>query len=239
MRHLQSYDWPGNVRELKNIVDRAVILSGEGPLRFEDALPGSAISYPARAPIPEEHTPARGFMTVSELEHLERNNLVAAMEATGWKVSGADGAAAQLGLAVSKCRSRLKNLGIAKPDPASLYARLGGSRGIATLTRDLFGRAFGHPQLGRFWKGRSTYGVLREEKLLAAYLSSVAGGPARYFGRDMKSSHHSLGISTSDWEIFCAMVADTLEALRIQPRERQEIQDFLETLRTDIVKPEA
>lgn len=29
MKHLVSYDWPGNIRELKNVVERAIILSGE------------------------------------------------------------------------------------------------------------------------------------------------------------------------------------------------------------------
>ena len=52
--------------------------------------------------------------------------------------------------------------------------RLGGHRGIATFARNLFGRANAHPELGRFWRDRSTYGVLREEKLLVTYLSSIA-----------------------------------------------------------------
>ncbi len=33
---LQGYDWPGNVRELKNVLERAVILSGGEPLTVED-----------------------------------------------------------------------------------------------------------------------------------------------------------------------------------------------------------
>ena len=236
VRHLQTYDWPGNVRELKNVVERAVILSGNGPLRFDEALPHSALSYPARAALPDERTPARGFMTAGEFEHVERNNLVGAMEATGWKVSGADGAAAQLGLPLSRLRSRLKALGINKPEPTSLYVRVGGSRGIAMFARDLFGRAISHPQIGRFWKGRSTYGVLREERLLVAYLSSVAGGPIHYSGRDMKSAHRNLGISARDWEAFRAILDDTLEALRIPGAERRELVEFAESLRADIVE---
>lgn len=149
IRHLQTYDWPGNVRELRNVVERARILSGGGPLRFEEALPTSAFSYPARATLPEERTPARGFLTAAELELVERNNLVGAMEATGWKVSGADGAAVQLGMPVSRLKSRLKALGVDKPAPASLYVRFGGGRSVATFTRDLFGRAVAHPTLGR------------------------------------------------------------------------------------------
>jgi hypothetical protein len=175
VRHLQTYDWPGNIRELGNVVERAVILSGSGPLRFDEALPSSAFSYPARAALPEAGTPARGYLTATEFELVERNNLVGAMEATGWRVAGADGAAAQLGMPASRLRARLKALGIRKPAPTSLYARLGGNRGIATFARELFGRAIAHPTLGRFWRGRSTYGVLREERLLIAYLKGDVG----------------------------------------------------------------
>jgi hypothetical protein len=236
VRHLQAYDWPGNVRELKNVVERTVIISGGGRLRFEETLPTSAFSYPARAPLPDDRTPARGFMTAAELELLERDSLVGAMEVAGWRVSGTAGAAAQLGMPASRVKARLKALGVEKPDPASLYVRFGGGRGIATFARDLFGRAIGHPTLGRFWKGRSTYGVLREERLLTAYLSSVMGGPIRYVGRDMNVSHRGLGITDADWQIFRGILVDTLTALRIQDPERREVMDFAEGLRSDIVQ---
>jgi DNA-binding NtrC family response regulator/truncated hemoglobin YjbI len=235
VRHLQTYDWPGNVRELRNVVERAVILSGNGPLRFDEALPSTAFSYPARAALPEAGTPARGFLTAAEFELVERNNLVGAMEAAGWRISGADGAAVQLGISASRLRARLKALKVQKPDPTSLYVRVGGSRGIAMFARDLFGRAVAHPTLGRFWKGRSTYGVLREERLLVAYLSSVAGGPTRYAGREMKEAHRGLGITANDWEVFRAILGDTLEALRLPDRERREIVDLADSLRADIV----
>jgi len=236
VRHLQTYDWPGNVRELKNVVERAVILSGTSPLRFDEALPSSAFSYPARVAMPEAETPARGFLTAAEFEVLERNNLVGAMEATGWRVAGPDGAAAQLGMSVSRLRARLKGLGVQRPAPTSLYARLGGSRGIATFARDLFGRAIAHPTLGRFWKGRSTYGVLREERLLVAYLSSVVDGPTRYAGREMNEAHRGLGITANDWKVFRAILGDTLEALRVPDRERREVVEIAENLRGDIAQ---
>ena len=179
-------------------------------MRLDEALPRSAISYPARAHLAEEHTPARGFFRVSEFEELERNNLVAALEIAGWHVAGTEGAAERLGLTVAKLRSRMKALDIRRPEPDSLYVRLGGSRGIATIARDLFGRAVAHPVLGRFWKGRSTYGVLREEKLLVAYVSAAAGGPAHYVGRDMKAAHQHLDISRADWEILETLLSDNV-----------------------------
>lgn len=35
-RRLASYHWPGNVRELKNVIERAIILGGEGPVDLLD-----------------------------------------------------------------------------------------------------------------------------------------------------------------------------------------------------------
>ncbi len=45
---LTAHDWPGNVRELQNAVERAVILSQGGPLRFD--LAPSARAQPDTAP---------------------------------------------------------------------------------------------------------------------------------------------------------------------------------------------
>jgi two-component system, NtrC family, response regulator AtoC len=34
IRRLEQYAWPGNIRELRNVVERTMIFSGHGPLRF-------------------------------------------------------------------------------------------------------------------------------------------------------------------------------------------------------------
>jgi transcriptional regulator with PAS, ATPase and Fis domain len=36
MESLTAYEWPGNIRELRNVVERMVILRGEGELLYED-----------------------------------------------------------------------------------------------------------------------------------------------------------------------------------------------------------
>ncbi|MEE2904110.1 MAG: sigma-54 dependent transcriptional regulator [Myxococcota bacterium] len=50
MTSLQRYDWPGNIRELRNVVERMVILRGEGEIEEED-LPERFVSQVELSPL--------------------------------------------------------------------------------------------------------------------------------------------------------------------------------------------
>jgi PAS domain S-box-containing protein len=110
-RRLAAYEWPGNVRELANVIERAVITSRDGRLDLDRAIPESAARSGAR---PSSDDGQARIRTVDELAELERENLRRALEATEWKVAGADGAAALLGMKPSTLASRMKALGIAR-----------------------------------------------------------------------------------------------------------------------------
>jgi formate hydrogenlyase transcriptional activator len=96
----EAYPWPGNVRELQNLIERAVILSDNG--RFHNPLPklaGAQIS-------PEPKT----------LKDSERVLILRALEAAGWVIGGAKGAAGELGLKRTTLIAKMKKLGIARPE---------------------------------------------------------------------------------------------------------------------------
>ena len=112
-RRLKAYSWPGNVRELQNVIERAVITARDGRLNLDRALPESSKEMIAEAALSAE-TPKR-VRTAKELEELERANLVAALEATGWRVAGETGAAQLLGMKPMTLSSRIKALGIERP----------------------------------------------------------------------------------------------------------------------------
>ncbi|OGG46713.1 MAG: hypothetical protein A3F84_20330 [Candidatus Handelsmanbacteria bacterium RIFCSPLOWO2_12_FULL_64_10] len=100
---LRTYDWPGNIRELEHAVQRAVIVCRGPALRAEDITLefGKAGSAPA-----EE---------VVTLEEHERRYIQSVLDRTGWAIRGPDGAAAILGLHEATLRSRMKKLGILRP----------------------------------------------------------------------------------------------------------------------------
>lgn len=118
---LQNYDWPGNVRELRNIIERAVILARGGALAFD--LPASRHSLP---PPTSDRSGSIGndpvrqkFLTQAELDRGERENLVAVLEASNWKIKGPDGAAELLGVKPSTLHSKLDKWGLKRPEPRS------------------------------------------------------------------------------------------------------------------------
>jgi len=113
---LQSHDWPGNVRELRNVIERAVILARGGALEFD--LPISNQAVPPALPIPRAagNSAQPKFLTDVEVQRFERDNLVEALEAANWKISGRDSAAELLGLKPTTLLSRMTKWGLKKPE---------------------------------------------------------------------------------------------------------------------------
>jgi PAS domain S-box-containing protein len=110
IRRLQAYRWPGNVRELQNIIERAVITSRDGRLNLDRALPESLRS--TATALADRNDNTQHVRTAKELEVIERNNIIAALETSQWKVAGDNGAANLLGIKPSTLSSRMKALGI-------------------------------------------------------------------------------------------------------------------------------
>jgi PAS domain S-box-containing protein len=112
-RRLQAYSWPGNVRELQNVIERAVITANDGRLNLERALPEAPTVD--RSPADRTASPPGSILSAKELLELERANILRALAAATWKVSGEKGAASLLGLNASTLSSRMKALKIQKP----------------------------------------------------------------------------------------------------------------------------
>ncbi|HTF93502.1 MAG TPA: sigma 54-interacting transcriptional regulator [Verrucomicrobiae bacterium] len=110
LRRLQAYSWPGNVRELQNIIERAVITSRDGKLDLDRALPESVNS--TAVALANGSIDLKRVRTAKELEELERNNIIAALDAAEGKVAGENGAAQLLGVKPTTLSSRMKALGI-------------------------------------------------------------------------------------------------------------------------------
>jgi transcriptional regulator with GAF, ATPase, and Fis domain len=107
---LQAYDWPGNVRELMNVIERAVITARSRAVRIE--LP-KADSKRSRKSDSQEKV---GVIPHDEMKRLERENILAALDLTQWRVHGAGGAAELLGMRPTTLTSRIKRMNLKKTE---------------------------------------------------------------------------------------------------------------------------
>ncbi|MCK5421138.1 MAG: hydrogenase, partial [Deltaproteobacteria bacterium] len=105
--------WPGNVRELQNVIERAIITSRSGGLRFD--LPQGEASLYSRNPSLADSGDGRAVIPETEMKQRERGNVVAALNQCGWKIYGPGGAAELLGIKPTTLTSRIKKMGLKRP----------------------------------------------------------------------------------------------------------------------------
>jgi len=111
---LVSYDWPGNVRELQNLMERAVLLAGQGPIQPRHFLMGDEQWTPddlaevdadqqaiSSGPLPSTPEEAISVMPIHEMER--RLIMKSLQETTGNRTRAAE----LLGISVRTLRNKL------------------------------------------------------------------------------------------------------------------------------------
>jgi transcriptional regulator with GAF, ATPase, and Fis domain/tetratricopeptide (TPR) repeat protein len=96
---LAAYPWPGNVRELKNVIERAVTLSGGNKLILD-------------LPMGRASREAQPFTDTPTMDELQRRYITHVLEKTGGRIYGPNGAAEILGMKRSTLYTRMYKLGI-------------------------------------------------------------------------------------------------------------------------------
>jgi formate hydrogenlyase transcriptional activator len=133
MSALSSYDWPGNIRELQNVIERAVILSNNGVLH--DPLPTTGAVGVLSLPTTQKDS--------------ERALILQTLQAVGWVIGGANGAAARLGLKRTTLISRMSKMGISRPPFQSRHDADWVCSGGDRLDAAMLGRTNGRGQQWR------------------------------------------------------------------------------------------
>jgi transcriptional regulator with GAF, ATPase, and Fis domain len=103
---LQAYSWPGNIRELEHVLEQAIIVSQGQFLEFAGF---------AGAPLMMAITAAPAALLAAPIKTLkeqERDHILAALQRTSGRVSGAQGAAVLLDINPKTLEARMKKLGI-------------------------------------------------------------------------------------------------------------------------------
>ena len=94
---------------------------------------------------------------------------------------------------------------MATQDSPSLYERLGGVYSIATVVDDLIDRVMADPRLNANPLVDDAHHKVPPagfKYLVTEMLCWAAGGPQKYTGKDMESSHRNLRITPGEWDAF-------------------------------------
>ena len=83
MELLTSYEWPGNVRELENMIERIVILKGEGIIEPDD-LSDKILASDSRTLHPRIRIPENGISFNTAVTEFERELILQALNRTNW-----------------------------------------------------------------------------------------------------------------------------------------------------------
>ena len=115
MARLVAYSWPGNIRELENVIERAVILSSGPDLELPSALIPAIAVGPSTSSFQAHPGAESGSASTSAARSLamtEKEQIIAVLKQSKWRIAGPHGAAAILKINPSTLRSRMKKLGV-------------------------------------------------------------------------------------------------------------------------------
>lgn len=114
----------------------------------------------------------------------------------------------------------------------SLYDRLGGKEVVKLVVDDFVTRVAADIRINSFFAATD---IPRFKKLLAEQICEASGGPCKYSGRDMRSTHAGMGVKDAHFDALVEDFVATLEKYKVPQREKGELLGLLGPMRKDIV----
>jgi len=118
------------------------------------------------------------------------------------------------------------------PSGASLYDRLGGNAAITAVVDDFVGRVAADNRInGKF----ANANIPRLKMMLVDQICQASGGPCVYTGRDMKTAHAGMGITSEQFDALVGDLVATLNKFKVGQQEQNELLGVLGPMKKDIV----
>ena len=117
LRQMHAYGWPGNIRELEHLLERAAIMSSSPVVSLvEPLVGGSPVEGSQSAPVPAGTGPlgAWPLPVAKPYEQAERDNIVAALKQSNYRIRGKGGAAEILDIKPTTLESKIARMGITR-----------------------------------------------------------------------------------------------------------------------------
>jgi hemoglobin len=122
----------------------------------------------------------------------------------------------------------------------TLYERLGGEAGLTRIVGDFLDQFFKHDRIQNPLVVKRHEAAFHPElkRQWVAFVSQATGGPKRYEGRTMHSSHVGMRISGRDFDTTIDLMRESLERAGVERSDKDELLELMQAQRKHIVDKE-
>jgi hemoglobin len=120
----------------------------------------------------------------------------------------------------------------------ALYERLGGLKAISLVVDDFIDRLVVNKTLNKnpaIDAGRKSSSAPYLKVQVTQLVCAVTGGPCKYTGQDMKSSHAHLNISEKEWDVMAGEFKKSLNKFNVPATEQNELFEIVGKTKPEIV----
>jgi hemoglobin len=138
-------------------------------------------------------------------------------------------------LTVAACGGKGKGGGGGSGTPLaerSLYDRIGGKDAITGMVEDFVANIAADKRVSAFFDGADMPGFKQK---LVDQICEKTGGPCKYTGKDMKTSHAGMNIKEADYDALVEDLVKSLDKFKVGERERNDLLSALAKMKGDIV----
>lgn len=115
----------------------------------------------------------------------------------------------------------------------SLYDRLGGQGAIQAVVTKFISNVGGDKRINGYFK---TTDLKNLNKLLVEQVCMATGGPCTYSGRDMKTTHQGMKVTTAAFNALVEDLVSALDTFNVPKKEKDELLGILGPMKSDIVE---
>ena len=116
---------------------------------------------------------------------------------------------------------------------ASLYERLGGQGAIQAVVTKFIANVGGDKRINSYF---ATTDLKKLNKLLVEQVCAASGGPCTYSGRDMKTTHKGMKVTTAAFNALVEDLVSALDTFNVPEKEKGELLSVLGPMNKDIVE---
>jgi hemoglobin len=121
----------------------------------------------------------------------------------------------------------------AKEEGPSLYDRLGKKDAITAVVKDFVEeRVAKDARIKSFFANADIPGL---EQKLVDQICEASGGPCKYAGKDMKTSHAGMNIKDADFNALVEDLKASLDHFKVPEKEQKDLLGMLASMHDDIV----